>query len=238
MASGVVAQAETGYSIVRRKCRHAIRLSATLEHFSQLYSEPIAAVSDVVPTLGRRVEGERSGDEGGDLIEGAWSRGSQEGVQFGERELDRVEVGTIGREKSELGAGRFDGGADLGLFVHGQVVEDDDVAWSQRGHQDLLDVRQKTRTVDGPVEHGRRAQPVRPQPDDDRVGLPVPAGRVVVEALATKTPAIPAEQVGRDAAFIEKDVLSHVAEWQPLSPVAPLSRDVGPSLLLGVDRFF
>jgi hypothetical protein len=195
-------------------------------------------VSDVVPTLGRRVEGERGGNQGGDLIEVARSRGSQEGFQFGERELDGVEVGTIGREKSELGARRFDGRADLGLFVHGQVIEDDDVARSQRGHQDLLDVRQKTRTVDGPVEHGRRAQPVRPQPDDDRVGLPVPAGRVIVEALASKTPAIPAEQVCRDAAFIEKDVLSRVAEWLPVSPAAPLSGNVGPSLLVGVDRFF
>jgi len=195
-------------------------------------------VSDVVPTLGRRVECERRGDEGGDLIEGARSRGSQEGFQFGERELDRVEVGTVGWEKSELGARRVDGRADLGLFVHGQIIEDDDVAWSQRGYQDLLDVRQKTRTVDGAVEHGRCAQPVRPQPDDDRVSLPVPAGRVVVETLASKTAAIPAEQVGRDAAFIEKDVLAHVAEGQPPSPAASLSRDVGPSLFLGVDRFF
>ena len=61
---------------------------------------------------------------------------------------------------------------------------------------------------------------------------------MIVEALASKTPTISAEQVGRDAAFIEKDVLSRVAEWQPVSPAAPLSSDVGPSLLLGVDRFF
>jgi len=37
---------------------------------------------------------------------------------------------------------------------------------------------------------------------------------------------------------IEKDVLPHVAKRLPLAPVAPLSRDVGASLLVGVYRFF
>ena len=93
-----------------------------------MYSEPIAAVSDVVPTLGRRVECERGSDEGGDLIETARPRRAQERFQFGEGKFDRVEVGTVGRQESEVRAGGLDGGSHLGLFVHDQVVEDDDVA--------------------------------------------------------------------------------------------------------------
>ena len=213
-------------------------MALQLEHFSQLSSEPIAGVADVVPTFGRRVECESRGDEGGDLIEGTRPRRSQEGFQCGEREFDRVEVRTVRWEKAELGASRRDSRPDLRLFVHGQVIEDDDVAGAQRGHQHLLAVGQKTGIVEGAVEHGRRAQPVRPQPHDDRVGLPVPAGRVIAESLAPKTPTIAAKQVRRDAAFIEKDVLPHVAERQPVPPAASLSRDVGPPLLVGVDRFF
>ena len=121
-----------------------------LEHFSQLYSEPIAGVADVVPTFGRRVECESRGDEGGDLIEGTRPRRSQEGFQCGEREFDRVEVRTVRWEKAELGASRRDSRPDLRLFVHGQVIEDDDVAGAQRGHQHLLAVGQKTGMVEGP----------------------------------------------------------------------------------------
>ena len=195
-------------------------------------------MSDVVPTFGRREECERGGDEGGDLIEAARPRRAQERFQFGEREFDRIEVGTVGRQESEVRAGGLDRGPHLGLFVHRQVVEDDDVAAVQRRHQDLLDVGQEARIVDGAIEDRGRGQAVRPQRDDDRVRLPVTARRVIVEARAPETPTVAAKQVGRDAAFIEKDVLPRVAERQPVSPAAALSGDVGAPLFVGVDRFF
>jgi hypothetical protein len=59
-----------------------------------------------------------------------------------------------------------------------------------------------------------------------------------MEANAPGTPAIATEQVGGDSAFIEKDVLPHVAKRQPRPPAAPVRDDVRPSLLLGVDGFF
>ena len=66
------------------------------EHFSLRCSEPIAAMSHVVATFGRREEAERRRDQGADLIEAARSRRPEERFQFGEREFDRVEVGTVG----------------------------------------------------------------------------------------------------------------------------------------------
>jgi hypothetical protein len=74
-------------------------------------------VSDVIPTLGRREERERGSRERGDLVEGARARGSHERFQFRERHLDRIEVGTVGRQKSDLRAGAFDG---RGLFMDGE----------------------------------------------------------------------------------------------------------------------
>jgi hypothetical protein len=79
---------------------------------------------------------------------------------------------------------------------------------------------------------------VRPQGGDDRVRLPMPAGRVIAEPHATEAASISAQQIGRDAAFIEKDVLPGVAQRQPVAPAAPLSRDVGAALFVGVYRFF
>ena len=68
--------------------------------------------------------------------------------------------------------------------------------------------------------------------------LPVTARRVIMEARASETPAIAAQEVGRDATFIEKDVLARVADGQPVSPAAAVSGDVDAPLLVGVDRFF
>jgi len=195
-------------------------------------------VSDVVPTFGWCVECESGGDEGGDLIEVARPRSAQERFQFGEGEFDGVEVGAVGRQESEVRACGLNRGSHLGLFVHRQVVEDDDVAGLQRRHQDLLDVGQEARIVDGAIEDSGRAQAVRPQPYDDRVRLPVPTRRVIVEACAPKTPTVAAKQVRRDATFIEKDVLPCVAQRQPVSPTAAFSGDVGAPLLVGVHRFF
>jgi hypothetical protein len=61
---------------------------------------------------------------------------------------------------------------------------------------------------------------------------------VIVEARAPETPTIAAQEVGRDATFIEEDVLARVAEWLPVSPPAAFRGDVSAPLLVGVDRFF
>jgi hypothetical protein len=195
-------------------------------------------VSDVVPTLGRREERERGSSERSDVVEGARSRGTQERFQFRERHLDRIEVRTVGRQKSDLRAGGFDGRAHLWLFVDGEIVEHDDIASSECRGQHLLHVGKKAGVVDWPIEHGWRRQPVRPQRGDDRVRFPMAAGSMIAPAHAAATAPVAAQQIGRDAAFIEKDVLPGVAQRQPVAPAAPLSDDVGAPLFVGVYRFF
>ena len=64
------------------------------------------------------------------------------------------------------------------------------------------------------------------------------AGCVIAEPRAAQTPSIAAKQVGGDAALIEEDVLADVAERLPVPPPTPLSGDVGPTLFVGVNRFF
>jgi hypothetical protein len=195
-------------------------------------------VSNVVVTFDGGEERESRTDEPGNLIEVARPRRAEQRFQFGEREFNRVEVWTVGRQKAEVRARRFDGRPDLRLFVHRQVIEDDDVARAQRRDQHLLDVGQKAGIVDGPIEDGGRVQPIRPQAHDDGVGLPMPARRVIVEPHAAATPPIATEEIGRHAAFIEKNVVPHVAQRQPVPPSSSFSDDVGPPLLLGVDAFF
>jgi hypothetical protein len=68
-------------------------------------------VSDVVPILGWREERERRSDKCGDVVEIARPSGTEEGFQFREGLLDRIEVGAVGRQKSDLRPGGFDGRA-------------------------------------------------------------------------------------------------------------------------------
>ena len=102
----------------------------------------------------------------------------------------------------------------------------------------MLHIGPKADVVDRAIKHGRCREPVDPQCGDDGVRLPMPAGRVIAQAHAAWTAPVAAQQIGRDAAFIDKDVLPGVAQGQPVAPSAPLSSDVGTSLFVGVYRFF
>ena len=121
-------------------------------------------MSDIVLTFGRREERQRDGDELADLIEGARSDGTEERFQFREDLFDGIEIRAVGRQKPEACADPFDRGADVRLFVHGEVIEDDHITGPQRRHQHLLDVGPKARVSIGPsktagavIASGRRA---------------------------------------------------------------------------------
>ena len=72
--------------------------------------------------------------------------------------------------------------AHLGLLVDGQVVEDDDIAGPEYGHQDLLDIRAKTRVIDRAVKHRRRRETLETQGGNHGAGFPMTAGRRVIAA--------------------------------------------------------
>ena len=78
----------------------------------------------------------------------------------------------------------------LGLLVDREVAEHDDIARPQGGHQDLVDVGEETRTIEGTIEHGWGAQPLQAERGDDRVRLPVTAGRVIGESRPAGAPAV------------------------------------------------
>ena len=66
----------------------------------------------------------------------------------------------------------------------------------------------------------------------------MPERRVILQARAAGTPAVAPQQVGRHAAFIEEDVLAHVAQRLPRPPLAARRGDIRPTLFVGVYRFF
>ena len=64
------------------------------------------------------------------------------------------------------------------------------------------------------------------------------AGRVVVQARATRTPAVPPQQVRRYPALVEKHILTGIVHGQPGAPLPPLRRDVSAPLFVRVHGFF
>jgi hypothetical protein len=180
----------------------------------------------------------RDGEEAADLLVTARTGRAQEGFQFSERELDRVEVRAVGRKEPNVRAYALDSGADVRLLMGRQIVEYNDVAQLQCGHQHLLDVREKTETIDRPIEDGRGAKAIEAKGSHDGVRLPVTAGRVITKSRATRAATVPPQEVGRHPAFIEKDVPLNIAERLPRAPTTTLSDDVGAALFVGVYGFF
>ena len=163
---------------------------ADLERFPLRRSNTVAAMPDVVGAFVGGEQVERHRDETADLLIAPRARGAQERFQFGERKLDRIEIGTVRWEEPQRRADVFDRGSDFRLLMDREVVEDDDIARSQRRHQDLFDVGEETRTIDGPIEDGGGAEALEPQRGDHGVGLPMTAGRVIRESGAARAPAI------------------------------------------------
>jgi hypothetical protein len=87
--------------------------------------------------------------------------------------LNRIEIGRIGREEREFGAGVADRRADRPGAVASQVVEDDDVAWPQCRQQELFDVGAKDRSVDRAIDDARCGQSI--EPEGCKKGQRVPA---------------------------------------------------------------
>ena len=193
---------------------------------------------DEVVAFGRGEEFERSGDQRANVIEGAWTRRTQEGLQLRKGEFDRIEVGAVGRQEPEVGADGFDRGAHRGLFVCREVVQHDHVAGRQRRREHLLDIRQERRVIDRPVKDRRRPEAAGPQRGNHGVRLPMTAGRVIAEAGADGTAAVPTQEIGRDPTFVEEYVVAHVPQRLPAAPLPARRRDIRPALFVGVYRFF
>jgi hypothetical protein len=161
---------------------------------------------DVVCALVGHEESEGRGHQLADVLERAWPERAEECLQFGERLFDRIEIGAVGRKKSQQRSCVLNRRADFGLFVSGKIVEDDDVTRAQRRDQDLLHVGAERGVVDRSVEDGRGRQLSRTERGDYRVCLPMAAGRVIRDARAARTARVAAEQIRGDARFVHEDV--------------------------------
>jgi len=162
----------------------------------------------------------------------------EEGLQLGEGHLDRVEVGAVGRQEAQFGAGPLDGVAHGGGLVGGQVVHDDDVAGPERRHQDLLDVSQEGAAMHGTIEHHGCRHAAGSQGADEGGGLPVAVRHRRPATLATPGASATASHLGRRPRLIDEHQAIGIQFRLEFEPSLPPPQDVRTLLLAGVRGFF
>ena len=195
-------------------------------------------MSDEIPAFLRRAQLQRDRDKLDDLIEAARSRSPEERFQLRKRELDRIEIRTVRREELQPRAAPLDRRAHLRLFVRREIIEHDHIARMERRRKDLFDIRQERRVIDRSIKDGRRRQAVEPQSDDDGVCLPVTARRVIAQPRAARAASIAAQQIRRDPALVEEQILAHVPQRLDARPGPTRRSDIRPALFVGVYGFF
>jgi len=125
--------------------------------------------------------------------------------ELGEGIFDRIEIGTVGRQKAEFGATGLDSLPDAGDLVGGQIVHDDDVAWVQGWRQHLLDPSKEALSVHRPVQKHRCNKACKRESADKSDGFPMPVRNGGAATLALWRPATKACHLRRKTALIDKD---------------------------------
>lgn len=123
-------------------------------------------------------------------------------------------------------------------LVRAEIVGDDDVARVERRDENLFDVGEEARAVDRAIENTWCGQPSHPECREKRTGLPPRARRVVMDALAAQGATVPAEQIGGDARFVEKDEARGIPGRRRGVPRDARGRDVRPVVFGRPYRFF
>src|SRR5439155_19031689 len=126
-------------------------------------------------------------------------------LELGEDLFDGIQVGRIFRQEEELGAGRADELTYGSALVTAEIVHDDDLAGTKRGHEDLLDIGPEALAVDRPLKQPRRVDPIVAQGGQKRRGLPVAVRDLGYQALATRRPSAQRRHVGLGPGLVDED---------------------------------
>lgn len=158
---------------------------------------------------------------------------AQQRLERGEDLLDRVQIGTVGRQEEQMGAGLPDRPSNRHAFVTAEIVEYDNIAWTQPWHQELRHPGEEQTTVDQSVEDAGCDNSIRPQPGHKGHGFLVPMRHRRDQALAPSCAAVGAGHVGLGPGLIDKDQARGVNPALMTFPAFALVGDIGPIRLGG-----
>lgn len=173
-----------------------------------------------------------------DGCDGALPGFAQQVLEFGEGLFDRIEIGAVGRQIEEPGAGCADRLPDSFVFVTAEVVEDDRVAMRQLWNKHLLNIGEEAFAIDRAIEDVRSDDAGSGQPGDEGLGQPMAVRNIRDAPFAHRTPAIKRRHVGLGPCLIDTDKTRDVNVRLHPEPRGAPPGHVGPLLFGGVKRFF
>jgi len=149
-----------------------------------------------------------------------------------------VEVGRVGRQGREPGAGCEDCTACRPSPMAAEVVENDDVSRAEHRQQELLDVGAEDHPVDGAVDDARGGERIGSEGGKKGERAPAAVGREALQPLSLDAPAAHRGHVGLDPGLIDEDEALRVEMADRASPARAPPGDVGAMLLTGECGFF
>jgi hypothetical protein len=158
--------------------------------------------------------------------------------ELGEEHFDRVEIGGVLGQEEELGASGADGLPNGLAFVRAEIVDDDDVARLERGHEDLLDVLEEALAIDGSVDQPRCGDPIVTQSGQEGHGLPAAVWRFAWQPLSARRPPAKRRHVGLGPGFVDEDQARGVDAVLIGHPLQAPPRYIRPVALAGDQRLF
>jgi hypothetical protein len=122
--------------------------------------------------------------------------------------------------------------------VRAEIVEDDDVARLERGHEDLLNVLEEALAIDGSIDEPRCGELIVAQSGQEGHGLPVAVGRLARQSLSARRPPAKRRHVGLGPGFVDEDQPRGVDAPLIGHPLQAAARYIRPVALAGDQRLF
>lgn len=166
------------------------------------------------------------------LRQAAPCRMTQGGLEFCKSHFDGVEIRAVGGQIQDVAT--RSGNSLLNAFdlVAGQVVTDDDIADSQFGAKDLLDVCEKGIPIHGSIQKHGSTDTIASQGGNEGSRLPMTMRNLGKTAFPSKAAAIKTAHFGVEPCLINKDQATDIPVLAALLPGLPRRDNVG-SILLG-----
>ena len=169
---------------------------------------------------------------------GSLSGLAQESFEFGEDLFDWIEIRTVWRQKEELCPSLADGLAHGLTFVAAKIVEDDDIAWLQGGHQELLDIGTEATAIDGTIHDAGGGDFVGPQGGQKGQSLPMSMRHLGVQPLTARATPMRARHVRLGPGLVNKNQTPWIDFILMAPPAGALGGNLRPVLLGGQHGFF
>ena len=172
------------------------------------------------------------------ILQGAGSRLTQMGFEFGESQFNGIEIGAVRRQVAEANPPGRKQQADIMDFVGGEIVEDERIAPAQLRTEHLLQINRENFGIDGAFDQKGSFNTFMAQGRQEGGTLPMAMGNGADTTLTHRTTAIVAGHLGIQAGFINKHQLAAIPAGLLSAPKSASGFNIRPLLLGGARRFF